>query len=352
MAEDEVTRADNFAAKFFGLRRVGWIWSALGPQKSANRQENNPLISNEIYYMSKYQQEFPNLCRKSESGYFGSKFVSVLAFDTKEGQPHLRSFQLSNQASQLVHYQNIKVSNKHHNTFYINKSNDKWDYPSLVYNETTGEEGDRKTVEKKAEGHYLPSDVIPFFLVTQPVTFPREPKLELFASFSFPSVYDKRTKHGTFRDARRVIYEYMKLGDTDYLRDFHFLLWLWNNLKNEELVEKLIDTLKRKDKPNEIIQEILLLGVKLFPSQPLSNSRDNNSINNSNNNNGEFTDNTIKHEDVAQIAKSMPTVKVNVDHKTTLMVMFGCSEQKAEQVLIATDNNIEAAANLILSEPV
>jgi len=129
------------------------------------------------------------------------------------------------------------------------------------------------------------------------------------------------------------------------------LLWLWNNLKNEELVEKLIDTLKRKDKPNEIIQEILLLGVKLFPSQPLSNSRDNNSINNSNNNNGKFSDTTIKHEDVAQIAKSMPSVKVNVDHKTTLMVMFGCSEQKAEQVLIATDNNIEAAANLILSEP-
>jgi hypothetical protein len=348
MAEDELTRADNFAAKFFGLKRVGWIWSALGPQKSANRQENNPLISNEIYYMSKYQQEFPNLSRKSESGQFGSKFVSVLAFDTKEGQPHLRSFQLSNQASQLVHYRNIKVSNKHHNTFYINKSNEKWEFPSILYNETTGEEGDRKTVEKKAEGHYLPADVVPFFLVTQPVTFPREPKLELFASFIFPCVYDKRTKHGTWRDAKRVIDEYMKLGDVDSLRDFHFLLWLWNNLKNEELVEKLIETIKRKDKPMEIISQIVAVGSNLFPMQPLSNSRETNT--NNSNNNGKFNDNIIKREEVAQIAKSMPSVKVNVEHKTTLMVMFGCTEQKAEQVLIATDNNIDAAANLILSE--
>jgi hypothetical protein len=32
------------------------------------------------------------------------------------------------------------------------------------------------------------------------------------------------------------------------------------------------------------------------------------------------------------------------------MVMFGCTEQKAEEALIATDNNIDAAANFILSE--
>jgi nuclear protein localization family protein 4 len=80
-AEAEVDRADAFAAQF-GLRRVGWLWTALGPKKSAGRAENNPLISNEIYYMSKYQHQFPNPCARSETGYFGSKFVSVLAFGT------------------------------------------------------------------------------------------------------------------------------------------------------------------------------------------------------------------------------------------------------------------------------
>jgi hypothetical protein len=74
-----VARADQFAAQF-GLRRVGWLWTALGAKKSAGRAANNPLISNEIYYMAKYQQQFPNPCQKSETGYFGSKFVSVLAF--------------------------------------------------------------------------------------------------------------------------------------------------------------------------------------------------------------------------------------------------------------------------------
>jgi len=244
MPEDEMARVDKFAA-LYGLKRVGWIWSALGQKKSAGRIESNPLISNEIYYMSKYQEQFPSPCSKSPTGYFGSKFVSVLAFDTPVGQPHLRSFQLSNQASKLVHERNIKVSSKHHNTFYISKSNDTWEYPSIIFNETTGEEGARKTVEKKIEGHNLPADVVPFFLVTQPVTFPKTPKLELFASFRFPCVYDKHSRqHGSWRDAKNIINDYNKTKAPNALRDFHFLLWLYNNIE-EEVVTRLIFGLKK-----------------------------------------------------------------------------------------------------------
>jgi len=51
---------------------------------------------------------------------------------------------------------------------------------------------------------------------------------------------------------------------------------------------------------------------------------------------------------------STPQIKIppraNIEHKTTLMVMFGCTEQKAEEALLATDNNIEAAANLIITD--
>jgi hypothetical protein len=50
-----------------------------------------------------------------------------------DGKPHLRSFQLSNQASQLVHERNIKVSNKHHNSFYISKSNDSYALLSFAF---------------------------------------------------------------------------------------------------------------------------------------------------------------------------------------------------------------------------
>jgi len=335
MPEDEVARVDKFAS-LFGLKRVGWIWSALGQKKSAGRIESNPLISNEIYYMSKYQEQFPSPCSKSRNGYFGSKFVSVLAFDTVEGAPHLRSFQLSNQASKLVHERNIKVSSKHHNTFYISKSNDTWEYPSILFNETTGDEGARKTVEKKVEGHNLPADVVPFFLVTQPVTFPKNPKLELFASFRFPCVYDKNARsHGTWRDAQKIIADYTKSKDPSLLRDFHFLLWLYNNVE-EELVTRLIDGLRNKSDVSSLITQIQTSGDKKHPqaSQNIATQ----------------TVPTKSDPTSASTSQIKNQPRANVEHKTTLMVMFGCSEQKAEEALLATDNNIDNAANLILSE--
>jgi nuclear protein localization family protein 4 len=333
MPEDEISRVDKFAS-LFGLKRVGWVWSALGPKKSAGRLESNPLISNEIYYMSKYQEQFPSPCSKSHTGYFGSKFVSVLAFDTVEGQPHFRSFQLSNQASKLVHERNIKVSSKHHNTFYISKSNDTWEYPSIVFNETTGEEGARKTVEKKVDGHNLPADVVPFFLVTQPVTFPKHPRLEIFASFRFPCVFDKNAKlHGSWRDAQKIISDYIKLKDPNVLRDFHLLLWLFNNV-DEELVLRLIDGLRNKYDVSEVVTQIQTLGDQKHP-QSIQNFP---------------TQSLPMKSDTSSTSQTKNQTIVNVEHKTTLMVMFGCSEQKAEEALLATENNIDAAANLILSE--
>jgi hypothetical protein len=320
------------------LKRVGWIWSALGQKKSGGRIESNPLISNEIYYMSKYQEQFPSPCSKSQNGYFGSKFVSVLAFDTVEGQPHLRSFQLSNQASKLVHERNIKVSSKHHNTFYISKSNDTWEYPSIIFNETTGDEGARKTVEKKVEGHNLPADVVPFFLVTQPVTFPKYPKLELFASFRFPCVYDKNARqHGSWKDAQKIIADFNKSKDPNVLRDFHFLLWLYSNVE-EELVTRLIDGLRNRSDVSEIVTQITSIGDQKHPQTTQQNNIPTQSLP------------TKSDPTVASTSQIKNQPRANVEHKTTLMVMFGCTEQKAEESLLATDNNIEAAANLIISE--
>jgi hypothetical protein len=286
--------------------------------------------------MSKYQEQFPSPCSKSQNGYFGSKFVSVLAFDTVEGQPHLRSFQLSNQASKLVSERNIKVSSKHHNTFYISKSNDTWEYPSIIFNETTGDEGARKTVEKKVEGHNLPADVVPFFLVTQPVTFPKNPKLELFGSFRFPCIYDKNARlHGTWRDAQKIIADYNKLKDPNVLRDFHLLLWLYNNVE-EELVTRLISELRNKSDVSDIVTQIQTIGDQKHPLTTQNIPTQSFPIK---------SDPTVAS--TSQI-KNQP--RANVEHKTTLMVMFGCTEQKAEEALLATDNNIDAAANLILSE--
>lgn len=49
----------------------------------------------------------------------------------------------------------------------------RWEYPSIIFNETTGEEGARKTVEKKVEGHNLPAGraFFYFFFFSVPLIF-------------------------------------------------------------------------------------------------------------------------------------------------------------------------------------
>jgi len=189
--------------------------------------------------------------------------------------------------------------------------------------------------KKKVQGHNLPADVVPFFLVTQPVVFPKEPKLELFASFTFPCVHDKMNKHGSWRDAQKIITEFNKTLNSQLLKDFHFLLWISNNIDNEEVVTRLLNGLKQNENVEPIVAEIQKIGDLAFPySTPIQQEK--------------FE--TKKDDPIAQIVQSQLKSRANVEHKTTLMVMFGCTEQRAEEALIATDNNIDAAANLILSD--
>lgn len=89
--------------------------------------------------MAKQQHAHPNIWRGSNTGTWGSKFVSVIVFgmcsipmrinyalDNEEGRPHLRGFQLSNQAEQLITENVLKVSKKKPNKFLISKSGDKF----------------------------------------------------------------------------------------------------------------------------------------------------------------------------------------------------------------------------------
>eukprot|EP01126_Amoeba_proteus_P030718 TRINITY_DN3029_c0_g2_i17.p1 TRINITY_DN3029_c0_g2~~TRINITY_DN3029_c0_g2_i17.p1 ORF type:complete len:347 (-),score=89.23 TRINITY_DN3029_c0_g2_i17:128-1168(-) len=182
--------------------------------------------------MAKLQEKFPNVWKGSNTQKWGSKFVSVLAYDNEEGKPHMRCFQLSNQCAQLINEKVIRVSKKKENAFVVSKSNQKWTYPELECFYTTGE-GDARTTTLRKTGNYLVGDdVLPYFVVTCPVTSPVSPD-PMFTSFDFQATFNKYKKHGSWSMVRDQLEKASR--ETNHvlfikkLHDFHFLLWIYVN---------------------------------------------------------------------------------------------------------------------------
>jgi len=243
--EAEVDRAKRLGEKF-GLELVGWTWTALGLKQNEGRTQGNHLKINEMYHMAKHQGEHPNKCSRSDTGKYGSKFVSVVALDNEEGHPHFRSFQLSNQAATLINESIIKISKKKASKFLLTGSNEKYLIPELIYFQTTGEEGARITTEKRV-GRYLDEDIHPFFVVTQPVTFPVNPNPK-FTSFTFPTVSYAYEKEGGAKwsavDSKLNLASGPRTNEYwAKLNDFHFLLWVDNQVseQGDEILQKKWD---------------------------------------------------------------------------------------------------------------
>eukprot|EP01127_Copromyxa_protea_P020225 TRINITY_DN6722_c0_g1_i1.p1 TRINITY_DN6722_c0_g1~~TRINITY_DN6722_c0_g1_i1.p1 ORF type:complete len:599 (-),score=148.46 TRINITY_DN6722_c0_g1_i1:22-1818(-) len=319
---EEVAKVDEFAAKF-GLVQVGWIWSQLGASHSKNRDKDQPLRVNELYHMARYQENHPNPWKASNTGKWGSKFVSVIALDNEEGQPHLRGFQLSNQGAQLINENVIKVSQKKPNKFIVARSNERWIYPSIEYFQTTGEESQRRTSLKVAE-RYLEDDVLPYFIVTCPATTPVTPD-PLFTSFSFPATYTKSAEHGTEADVVSQLKAASSSADFfASLNDFHFLLWVSKFLENIDqgsLAEKLIRGVKGETALEEEVKE----GLKAIFAPKVTTT-------------------TSTSTTPSASSASAPSGDVQ-----TVMDFTGCTHHMATEALSVCGGSVADAVNYVLS---
>lgn len=92
---------------------------------------------------------FKSQCSSSNTGQFGSKFVSIVVLGTRvrlsvqrlfdsclddeNGMPHLKGFQMSNEFCQMIHEEIIKVSRKDCNTFVVLKSKRRYVTSFLSY---------------------------------------------------------------------------------------------------------------------------------------------------------------------------------------------------------------------------
>ncbi len=97
--DESEARVEDVAAKL-GLKRVGWIFTDLVPDsrgggvKHFRNQDNHFLSAQECIMAGYYQSRHPSACSKSSSGYFGSKFCTVVVTGDKDKQVHTEGYQV------------------------------------------------------------------------------------------------------------------------------------------------------------------------------------------------------------------------------------------------------------------
>jgi len=94
-------------AKTLGLERVGWIITDLVPDvdgkvKNLRSADTHFVTAEEAIIAGRLQSKHPNPCRLAPTGYFGSKFVTVVVTGKDNGEIDFRGYQVTNQGQSLA----------------------------------------------------------------------------------------------------------------------------------------------------------------------------------------------------------------------------------------------------------
>ncbi|CAF0908325.1 unnamed protein product, partial [Didymodactylos carnosus] len=92
------------------IRRIGWIFTDLLPDETKPGSVLHHRGNIDSYFLSAqecimagwFQNNYPNVCKYSPDGFFGSKFVTVVVTGDSTGQIHFEGYQVSNQCMALV----------------------------------------------------------------------------------------------------------------------------------------------------------------------------------------------------------------------------------------------------------
>lgn len=252
LLQDDKIDSVNSVAKQLGLQMVGWIFTDLvaddvskGTVKHYRNGASHFLSAQEVIMAGYFQNQHPNPCRLSPTGYFGSKFVTVCVTGDSQNQVHMEGYQVSNQCMALVRDNCLIPTRDAPELGYIRESTNEQYVPDVFFKEKD-EYGNEVTQLARP----LP---IEYLLVDVPVSTPMEP---LFTFVSNPSIkpfpVENRMLDGHIQDFPSLVSYLQQFTPDRFLEaasDFHFLIYIatMDMLPLKEFMSPLLEAVKTKD---------------------------------------------------------------------------------------------------------
>ncbi|KAF7639137.1 hypothetical protein Mgra_00001372 [Meloidogyne graminicola] len=253
--ENNLNGAVDQLCEWLGLQRVGWIFTdlwnesrTLGTVKCIRNENSFLLSASECITAGCLQSKFKNATNYCDTGYFGSKFVTVVASGNSSKGIDLHGYQVSNQCTAMVEADILCPTKTHPELAWVREKplNEKHYITSVQYTEKN-----EKGEEVFRDGKPMP---VEYLLVDVPCGVRKVPNYTLPIVRGKEFSIENRTEIGQTQELNDVA-KYLNLFKLpeQFLQiasNFHFLLFLFTNKFVEfpkEEIKELAKIVSKKD---------------------------------------------------------------------------------------------------------
>ncbi|KAK7051147.1 Nuclear protein localization protein 4, partial [Halocaridina rubra] len=238
-------------AKDLGLKCVGWIFTDLVPLDASKgtvrhlrHADTYFLSAHEVITAAHLQSLYPNPCKLSPDGVYGSKFVTVIVTGDKNNQVHMEGYQVSNQCQSVVRDKCLIPTKDAPELAYVKESSAEQYVPDVYFKEK-----DQYNNEVVRLGRPLP---VEYLLLDCPVSTPNEP-LYTFAVNAAVFPVANRMVEGHLQDFNTLAAYLQKFTDDQFLEamsDLHVLIFVaaMDMLPLREYIGPLLEAIRYKDR--------------------------------------------------------------------------------------------------------
>ncbi|XP_044759082.1 nuclear protein localization protein 4 homolog isoform X2 [Coccinella septempunctata] len=252
LVNDQKEELVDQIADSLGLRRVGWIFTDLvpldvqtGTVKHTRNIDSHFLSAQECIMAGFYQNKYPNPCRYSSTGYFGSKFVTVCVTGDKNNQVIMEGYQVSNQCMALVRDNCLLPTKDCPELGYVRESSDKQYVPDVYYKEKDSYGNEVSRIARPLPVEYLLVDVPASTPVTPQYTFNPD-------SSKQPFPVENRMIDTQLQDFNALSNYLSQFGPEQFftaISDFHLLLYIatMDMLPMQDYMGPLLEAIRTKN---------------------------------------------------------------------------------------------------------